>query len=103
MLVGFGRGWEVAMPGLALGPLEGRIEPDLHNLVVQAEHPLAHADHPWVAHEVDESADGPRMDLNVPPARAAADRPAGPLDSVPESGHHVLAHHLGPVARKSRG
>src|SRR3712207_6965080 len=45
---------EVAVPGLVLGALERRVEADFDDLVVGAEHRLAHRRHPGVGDEIED-------------------------------------------------
>jgi hypothetical protein len=65
------------MPGLALCALEGRVEADLDDLVIGAAHRLAHADDPRMGDEVDEAAEGLRVDLDIPASRSPSTAPPG--------------------------
>src|SRR3954465_2769163 len=89
------------MPWLHLRALERSVKPDLDDLVFRAEHALAHGNQPWMSRKFHESADGLGMHFYIPAARSASDCASGPLDGFPEGRHHVLAHLLDQVARKS--
>ena len=85
------------MPGLVLGALERSVEADLDDLVIGAEHRLAHGRDPLMAREFREAAEVLRMDLHIPAARPAAHGAPAPLDRFPEGARDVLAHVLGPL------
>ncbi len=100
LLVRVGRRGKVAMPRLELRSLERDVEPELDDLVVGAEDHLGHRRDERMRDEVHEAADRLRVDLHVPASWTASDRAAGTLNRLPERGHHVLAHPLGPVGRE---
>jgi hypothetical protein len=74
---GLGRGGEVAMPWLVHRPLEGSVEANFDDFVIEAEHGPAHCRDPVVRAEVGKAAEGLRMDLHVPAPRATANSAPG--------------------------
>ena len=86
--------------GWYFAPWNGTSKPISTISYSRAEHRLAHRGHPRMRHEVDEAGDLLRVDLHVPAPRPATDGAAGPLNRLPERGHHVLAQALGPRARE---
>ena len=89
------------MPRLEHGSLKGYVKSNFDDLVVLAQHGLAHGDHPRVSDEINEATHILRMDFHIPAAGTTTHCTAGTLNGAPEGGHHVFAHGLSPIARES--
>jgi len=93
---------EVPVPRLVDRAGQRHVEPDLDDLVLRAEHRLAHAGHPRMGDQVEESAQSLGVDLHVVPVRAAADRATRGGQRLLEQFLDVLAEPVGPL-RAERG